>query len=121
MTAMMPARPGRLLAARRPLTRHPPAPYLLRPRRIVEVEDHHDVADVAIHLGRDVGGPAIEAEAVDPSAAALPEGDLARSLRLSDVVDDEPAGHPGRRLLRGLRLAVHQHEAGDRTHPLAVR
>src|ERR1700688_2603080 len=54
MAAMRPALPGRGLAAGGPLPRHPPASDLLRPRRIEEVENHHDVADITLDLRRDV-------------------------------------------------------------------
>src|SRR5439155_1759389 len=48
VTAVLAPRPRRRLAARRPLPRHPPPADFLRLRWIGEVEDHHDVADVAV-------------------------------------------------------------------------
>ena len=87
VAAVVAPRPGRRLPASGPLPRHPPAPDLLRPRRIVQIEDHHDVADVAVHLGGDVGVAPVEGEAVHARAAALPERDLARPARVGDVVD----------------------------------
>src|SRR5262250_3151700 len=50
MAAMVPPRPRRRLAAARPLPGHPPAPDLTRLGGVGQVEDHHDVADVAVHL-----------------------------------------------------------------------
>src|SRR5499425_2426597 len=90
MTAMVPSRPRRRLAARRPLPGHPPAPDLLRVRGIHQIEDHHDVADVAVHLRRDVGVAAVEGEAMHAGPAALPEGELAGAARLRHVEDAEP-------------------------------
>ena len=55
-----PVAPGVLLAARLPLAGDPPAPDLLRLRRIGEIEDHHDVADIALGGRRDVGVAAVE-------------------------------------------------------------
>ena len=120
MTAMRAALPGRRLAAGRPLTRHPPAPDLLRPRRVLEVEDHDDIADVAFDLRRDVGVAAVEGEAVHAVAGAAPEPDLLRLRRVGHVVDAK--ADRLRHLLGGERrplgtrrvLAVHQHQAiGD--------
>ncbi len=116
----MAPRPGRRLAASGPLPRHPPAPDFLRLRRIVEVQDHHDVADVAVHLGGDVGVAPVEGEAVHARAAALPERDLARPARVGDVVDHEAAADAGRGLVRGLGLAVHQHEPVGHAHLVRV-
>src|SRR5438034_1353529 len=48
MAAVGAALPARRLAARDPLARHPPAPDFFRLRRVLEVEDHHDVAAIAV-------------------------------------------------------------------------
>src|SRR5262249_10268080 len=90
MAAMVPPRPRWRLAARRPLPWHPPAPDLARLSGIGQVEDHHDVADVAVHLRRDVGVATVEGEAMHAGAATLPESDLARPARLGYVKDAEP-------------------------------
>src|SRR5437899_11800437 len=54
VAAVRAARPGRRLTARDPLARHPPAADLPGPARVLEVEDHHDVPDVAVELRRGV-------------------------------------------------------------------
>src|SRR5204863_8392263 len=65
MMAAMPAPlPGRGLAAGGPLPRHPPARDRLGPGRVGEVEDHDDVADIALFLRRDVGIGAVRIETV---------------------------------------------------------
>src|SRR4029077_18776525 len=65
MMAAMPAPlPGRGLAAGGPLPRHPPFRDRLGPVRVGEVEDHDDVADIALFLRRDVGVGAVRIEAV---------------------------------------------------------
>src|SRR5207245_4219488 len=68
MAAVHGARPARGLAARDPLPRHPPAPDFLWMRRILEVEDAHDVADIALEGWR----AAVEVEPVHAGAARLP-------------------------------------------------
>src|SRR6185503_15396877 len=100
MAAVMPPRPARALPASGPLSGHPPAADLAGPRRILQVQDHHDVADVAVHLRGDVGVAAVEGEAVHARAAALPERDLARLARRGHVVDHEAAADPGGGLVR---------------------
>src|SRR5262249_61763539 len=99
MAAVVPSRPRRCLAPRRPLPRHPPAPDLQWPRRVGEVEDHDDVADVSLHLRREIPIATVEGEAVDAGAAALPERDLARARRVRHVVDPEATRHAGPRLI----------------------
>ena len=90
--------PGRLLAARDPLPRHPPAADFLGLRRILQVEDHHDVADIAVHRRRDVGIAAVEVEAMHAArivrpgrVGRLPVRDQFRLCRVRHVVDAEPA------------------------------
>src|SRR5712671_5506358 len=78
MAAVHGALPARRLAARDPLPRHPPAPDLLRMRRILQIEDAHDVADVTFEGRRAVEIAAVEVEAVHAGAARLPARDLAR-------------------------------------------
>ena len=119
VTAVLAAGPGRRLAAPRPLPRHPPAAHLLRPCGIGEVEDHHDVADVAVQLGRDVGVAPVEGEAVDAQASAMPEGQLAGAARIGDVEDEEPAG--AARGGRAVPLAVDEHEPVARAHLVRMR
>src|SRR5947208_9049203 len=55
MAAVRGARPSGLFAAGSPLSGHPPAADLARTRRVAKVEDHHDVAAIALHRRRDIG------------------------------------------------------------------
>ena len=66
VTAMPPPRPSRLLAAFGPLTLHPPARDRLGPCRVGEVEDHDDVADKPVFLGRDIRIAPVRIETVRP-------------------------------------------------------
>jgi hypothetical protein len=94
------------------LSGHPPAADLARVRRVAEVEDHHDVAAIALHRGRDIGVAPVEIEAMDAHAVGLPAGDLARARRLRHVIDAEPAAKIfGARVLVGvIALAIDQHQ-----------
>src|ERR1700676_3772114 len=87
MAAMRRALPARLLAAAGPLSGHPPAPDLARLRGVAEVEDHHDVAAIALDRRRDIGVAAVEIEAMDARTVGLPAGDLARACRCGHVID----------------------------------
>ena len=58
--------------------------------------DHQDVADIAFHLGRNVGVIFIHVEAVDADAAGLDVADRLRPRGLGDVVDFEAAIVVGR-------------------------
>jgi hypothetical protein len=89
--AVLVALPARRLAAGQVLARHPPTRHLFRSRRIANVVDHQDVADVALHLGRDVGVALVDVEAVDAEAEGLVVGDQLRPGLVGDVVDPEPA------------------------------
>src|SRR3954454_16812582 len=82
--------PRVLLAARRVLARNPPPPGFLRTRRILQVEDHDEVADIALRRRRDVGIAAIEVEAMNAGAACLPLVDQARSCGTRDIIAPEP-------------------------------
>ncbi len=64
MAAVRGAFPGRLLATRGPLARHPPAANLLRLGRLLEVDDGDDVAEIAVELGRAINVAAVEGETV---------------------------------------------------------
>ena len=85
------ARPGRRFTAREMLPRHPPARDFLRARRIAQVVDHQDVADITRHFGGDVGVALVHVEAVDADAAGLLVADQLGLRRVRDVVDLEPA------------------------------
>jgi hypothetical protein len=103
------------LAARFPLAGNPPATGLDRPRRIDEVEDHHDVADIALGSGREIGIAAVEIVAVH----AAPRGDpLREELRLArprHVVDRDAAAELGRPRLPE-PLVVDHHDAVSDPH-----
>src|SRR5215469_17835452 len=66
MAAVRRALPVRLLAAGGPLSRHPPTADLAGVRRVPEVEDHHDIAAIALDRRRDIGVAPVEIEAMDP-------------------------------------------------------
>src|SRR5207302_11428398 len=89
MAAMRRAFPARRFAAGRPLPRHPPLADQFGPRRILEVDDADDVAEIAVHLRRAVDVAAVEGEAMHP--AARKARDAFRIGRTTDIVDLEPA------------------------------
>ena len=73
--------PCRRLAARQVLPRHMPARHLCRVGRVGKVVDHQDIADVALHLGRDIGIVVIHIEAVHTKTVGPDVGQqLGRSL-----------------------------------------
>src|SRR3989475_11998033 len=109
MAAVGTALPARRLAAGDPLARHPPAPDLFRLRRVLEVEDHHDVAAIAVEIGREIRVASVEGEAIQ--ALPLAEGDLAWALGVTHVPDTTAATELGRELGAGRRFAVDQHHA----------
>ena len=103
------------LAARRPLPGHPPAAHLLGPGRVLQVQDHHDVADVALDLGREVGVVAVEVKAVNARARGPVETDLPGAGLVGHVVDPEAAlktvlGHAA------VAFVVHQHDVAVDPH-----
>src|SRR5215471_18076422 len=71
MQPVAPTGPGRRLAARDVLPGHPPARDFLWLSRLAQIVDDEDVADVSIHLGRDVGVALVHVEAVHADAAGL--------------------------------------------------
>ena len=110
MVAAVPdALPRRGFAARGPLSGHPPPRHLLGPGRVLHVQDHHDVADVALHLRREIGVFAVEIEAVNAGARGPVEADLAGTGLVGHVVDLESAL---KAVLRhaGVAFVVHQHD-----------
>src|ERR1700722_7683219 len=112
MAAVRRALPARLLAAAGPLSGHPPAPDLARVRGVAEVEDHQDVAAIALDRRRDIGVEAVEIEAMDARAIGLPARDLTRARRFRHVIDAEPAVKIFRRriLVGAVALAIDQHQ-----------
>src|SRR5262249_53460256 len=89
MAAMRRALPRRRFAAGRPLPRHPPLAHELGARRIPEVDDADDVAEIAVHFRRAVNVAAIEGEAMHPAAGKA--RDALRIGRTADIVDLKPA------------------------------
>ena len=90
-----PVMPGIFLAARFPLAGYPPPPDFLRSRRIDEVEDHHDIADVPLDGRGDVGVAPVEIVAVHALAVGAPLSDRPRAGRGRDVVDPETTAELG--------------------------
>src|SRR4029450_4228804 len=86
-----PVLPRISLAARFPLAGNPPAPDLFRLRRVLEVEDHADIADIALGGRRDIGVAAVEIVAMHPLSVGAPFGDELWRGRLRHVIDAEPA------------------------------
>src|SRR3974390_959247 len=76
MAAMPATTPAWRLTARGPLPGHPPAANLPRMRRIGQIENHDDVADIAFDFRRDVGVASVEGEPVHAHPAATPLADL---------------------------------------------
>ena len=89
MQAVLAPGPGRRLAARQMLPWHPPARNLRRLCRIADVVNDQDVADIAGHLGRDVGVIGIHVEAVHADAAGFLRADQLRFGPVGDVVNFE--------------------------------
>ena len=117
VAAMLAPRPGRHLAAGRPLSRHPPASHFARPRGIGQIEDHDDIADIAIELRRNIGVASVEGEAVHARTAAGPAGDLARRMRIAHVVNAEAAlDAVARGDVRRNDLVIDQHEPIGHLH-----
>src|SRR5262249_11377283 len=91
MKAVPPARPGRHLAARDVLPRHPPPRNFLRFARIAQIVNDEDIPDVSFHFGRDVGMPLIHIEAMHADAAGPLITNQLRLRRFGDVVNLETA------------------------------
>ncbi|QYU66555.1 ABC transporter ATP-binding protein/permease [Leptolyngbya sp. 15MV] len=102
------------LAARDMLPRHPPAAHFHGLRRVREIQDADEVADIAGIGRRDIGVAPIEGEAMHALAAHLHLGDEARLGRVGYVVH----AHPRAEFLRALAelLVVHQHDPVGHTH-----
>ncbi len=111
-----PPRPRRRLAAGDVLSLHPPAPDLVWLARVGHVVDDEDVADIARHLGRDVGVTFVHVEAVHADAAGLLIVDRLGLRGVGDVVDLEAAGVVAallERLERAQIVRGHAHLGGD--------
>jgi hypothetical protein len=96
MATMRGLRPARVLAARGVLSGQPPATDLGRVRRLLEVQDEHDVADEAFERRRQVGEPAVEVKPVGAGAHSLPARELVRPRWIAHVIHAE-AGREVRR------------------------
>src|SRR3954463_1519289 len=131
MQPMLASDPCRLLAAGDVLPRHPPARHFPRPCGVGDVVDDQDVADIAFHLGRDVGVLLVHVEAVHAAAPGLHVRDELRLGSIRDVVDLEAAVVVAG-LLRAavdalaaeraeVLLDVDDHHVTDHAHLVAVR
>src|SRR5262245_23638915 len=96
MTAVMRRLPARRLAAGGPLPRHVPVPDQFGLGRVLQVEDAHDVADIAFERRRAVEIAAVEREAVHAGADRLPARDRLRLRRIAHVVNAKAAAPVGR-------------------------
>src|SRR5579875_619011 len=86
----------------------PPSQFL-GTRRFPDVEDHHDVSEVAVDCRRAVDIVAVEIEAVHTLPSSLPTRDLTRTIRRADVVDTEAASvFAGEALVGDLVIDDHQ-------------
>src|SRR5579864_6082462 len=113
MAARIGTFPGRRLATSNPLTRRPPTPDLFRLFRILEVENHHDVALIALDRRRNVRVPAVEIEAMHAAPFRDPVMDLFR-LGWVTHIEDAEATFKFRRVLavfgRGIDFVVDDHQ-----------
>src|SRR6266566_1589671 len=78
MATVIGAMPGRFLSAGHPLARHPPTADFLRLLRVLYVQDQCNVADVAFHVGREIGVAPVEGKSVHAFGGSLEKSDLAR-------------------------------------------
>src|SRR4051812_44512741 len=111
--------PRILLAAGRVLPRKPPPPSFLRPRRVLQVEDHDEVANIAVRSRRNVGIAAIEVEAMNAGATCLPLVDQTRSCGTRDIIEPKPAAERWIATLP-LLLVVDDHQAIARAYLVRV-
>src|ERR1700722_16368141 len=93
-----------------PLSRNPPASHLLGPGWILEVEDHHDIADVAFRGGGDIGIPPVEIVAVHSFTMGSPFAEQLWARRCRYIVDAEPAAEI-RIAILSLALMIDHHDA----------
>src|SRR6266567_1023672 len=100
-------------ATRLPLPRNPPASDLSRLRRVLQVEDHRDVADVTFGSWRDVGVASVEIVAMYALAGGHPFADQLRRAGACHVIDRKPTAE----ILRpgfAVALVIDDHDAvGD--------
>jgi hypothetical protein len=97
------------------VARDPPAPDLDRTGGIGEIEDHHDVADIALGRRRQVGVAAIEIVAVHAAAGRAPLGEELRRAEARDVINCDTPAELGRSAL-AQPLVVDDHDAVRHPH-----
>src|SRR5262245_27192550 len=98
-----------------PLPGDPPPPHLDRAGGIGEIEDHHDVADIALGRRRQISVAAVEIVAVHTAAGGAPLGDQLRRAGARDVIDCDAAAELGRSAL-AQPLVVDDHDAVCHPH-----
>src|SRR5207302_257161 len=104
-----PAIPGIGFATGLPLAGNPPASDLDRFCWVRKVEDHNNVADIALSRRRDVGVTAVEVETMNATAFRPPLRDQPRCRWLRHVIDiDAAADVPG--LILAEALLVNDHD-----------
>ncbi len=97
-------RRARRFAAGLPHAGQPPAAGEPRPARLRHVDRHHDVVGEALHVRRGVGVAAADPpDAVQAEPGDGEERDLARVVRLRDVVDAQAGRKSLAAVLEGLR------------------
>jgi hypothetical protein len=119
-SGMMAARRGPVvprirLTAGLPLPGDPPSADFDRTGRIGEIEDHHDIADIAFDGRRDIGVTAVEIVAVHAAPGGAPLADRFRRARARDVIDSDAAAEVSRPVLAD-PLVVDDHEAVRHAH-----
>src|ERR1700749_4141194 len=103
--------PRRRLVSRDPLPWHPPSADLFWPVRPHEIEDHHDVPEIPVDLGRNVRIAAVEGETMHAGSAAYPHRYFGRCMRIADVIDRQASAQS--RVCRDFRiydLAINDHD-----------
>ena len=111
--------PRIFLATGLPLTRHPPTAYLDRLCRIGEIENHNDVADIALDRRRDIGVSAVKIETMHTAADCPPFGDQSRIGRIRNVVNVDTAAKLVRRGFAEL-LLIDNHDVARDPHFVRV-
>ena len=110
-----PVVPGIRFCPSLPLTRDPPPPHLDRTSGIGEIEDHHDVADIALDRRRDIGVASVEIEAMHAATGRAPFRDQLGSAWARNIVNRNPAAEL-RRVGGPKLLVVDDHDAVRHPH-----
>ena len=90
MAAVCRSIPARRLPAADPLPRHPPTSDLFWPGRILEVENHCEVAHISLHHRGEVRVPFVRGKTVHTLFCGFEKCDLARLDPIRNVKDLEP-------------------------------